>query len=165
MLVVWFWEVIIDYFCCCENVKICFVWSGIGQQGEMCQHSIWQRANIPDPLKRSNGNCYFLVNSLKCKCIAQNRQKRAFWPRKEETHPKPFFFKVKSFLFNISAYFFGSFGKISFIGWRINCAKSTTGDFSKPHSFGYWAENFVSVLKLKFSDNFLNYVVAPFIAN
>ena len=92
MLVVWFWEVFIDYFCCCENVKICFVWSGIGQQGEMCQHSIWHRANIPDPLKRSNGNCYFLLNSLKCMCSSQNRKTEL---SDQENRRKPLFFKVE----------------------------------------------------------------------
>ena len=30
---------------------------------------------------------------------------------------------------------------------RVNCAKSTTTVFSKPHSSGYWAHNVVSVLK------------------
>ena len=37
------------------------------------QHSR-NSAHILNPLKRSNGNCYFLLNSLKCMCSSQNRK-------------------------------------------------------------------------------------------
>ena len=61
-------------FCLVRN------WSTGGAQ-QMCLHSIWHGANIPLPLKRTNGNCYFLPKSLKCTrnvqlCIAQYKQKK-----------------------------------------------------------------------------------------
>ena len=45
------------------------------------------------PLKRSNGNCYFLLNSLKCLCIAQPKQASFNMKSVELEFPNPFLLK------------------------------------------------------------------------
>ena len=80
-------------------MKVCFARSGIGQQGEAtnvptqhlahCKHPL----SSIYPLKRSNGNCYFLLNSLKCLCIAQPKQASFNMKSVELEFPNPFLLK------------------------------------------------------------------------
>ena len=62
-----------DAYFCCENM-CCLVrnWS---TGGNVPTQHLAASANIPDPLKRSNGNCYLLMNSLQCMCNVQCVQK------------------------------------------------------------------------------------------